>query len=186
MSTSTTIRFTADADGTTKAPFIQDAMLITSRKQLAQIAPSKPRCAPSTYSRKSSVANSRKALNLFTWSLQGPGLGKKRSHAGCALKSKYGALIPAAMAMNIARMIAGDCVNAKPSAVPRNGAVHGVASTVANTPWKNEPSRSLRSLVESKLRVTDCGNEISKTPKRFSANTSTITLKTRTKYGFVN
>src|SRR4029434_3184734 len=116
----------------------------------------------------------------------GPGLGKKRNHAGCTLKSRYGALIPAAMAMNIARMIAADCVNAKPSAVPRNGAVHGGARTAANTPWKNEPTRSLRSLVESKLRVTDCGNETSNTPKRFRAKTSTITLKARTKYGFVN
>src|SRR5262249_29886108 len=125
-------------------------------------------------------------MNCFTCNIQGPGIGKKRSHAGCALKSRYGALIPAAMAMNTARMIDADCVNAKPSAVPRKGPVHGVASTVAKTPWKNEPSRSLRSLVESKLRVMDCGNEISKTPKRFSANTSTITLKARTKYGFVN
>jgi hypothetical protein len=120
-------------------------------------------------------------MNCFTCTIQGPGLGKNRNHAGCALKSRYGALIPAAMAMNIARMITADCVNAKPSAVPRNGAVHGVASTVANTPWKNEPSRSLRSLVESKLRVTDCGNETSNTPKRFNANTRTITLKVRTK-----
>src|SRR5215475_2839883 len=125
-------------------------------------------------------------MNCFRCNIQGPGLGRKRSHAGWTLKSRYGALIPTAMAMNIARMIAGDCVNAKPSAVPRNGAVHGVANTVANTPWKNEPRRSLRSLVDSKLRVTDCGNETSNTPKRFSAKTSTITLKTRTKYGFVN
>ena len=88
--------------------------------------------------------------------------------------------------MNIARMIVGDCVKAKPSAVPRNGAVHGVASTVANTPWENEPRKSLRSLVESKLRVRDCGSEISNTPKRFSANTSTITLNARTKYALVN
>src|SRR5215472_14842081 len=112
-------------------------------------------------------------MNCFTCTIQGPGLGKKRSHAGCALKSTYGALIPAATATNIARMIAADCAKAKPSAVPRNGAVQGVASTVANTPWKNEPSKSLRSLVASKLRVTDCGNENSNTPNRFSANTST-------------
>ena len=85
------------------------------------------------------------------------------------------------MAMNIARMIVGDCVKAKPSAVPRNGAVHGVASTVAKTPWKNEPRKSLRSLVESKPRVMPCGSEISNTPKRLSANTSTITLSARTK-----
>src|ERR1700704_697349 len=97
-------------------------------------------------------------MNCFTRSIHGPGFGRNRSHAGCALSKKYGALIPAAMATNIARMTGADCVNAKPSAVPRNGAVHGVAKTVANTPWKNEPSKSLRSLVESKLRVTDCGN----------------------------
>src|SRR4029079_13856215 len=120
-------------------------------------------------------------MNCFTCTIQGPGLGKKRSQAGCALKSRYGALMPAATATNIARMIAADWVKANPSAVPRNGAVHGVASTVANTPWKNEPSRSLRSLVESKLCVTDCGRETSNTPKRFSANTSTITLKTENK-----
>ena len=94
--------------------------------------------------------------------------------------------MPAAMAMNIARIITGDCVNAKPRAVPRNGAVHGVASTVAKTPWKNEPRRSLRSVVESKLRVILCDSEISKTPKRFSANTRTITLNTSTKYALVN
>src|SRR5438067_13331357 len=109
-------------------------------------------------------------MNCFTCTIQGPGLGKKRSHAGCALKSRYGALIPAAMAMNIARMIVADCVNAKPSAVPRNGAVHRVASTVANTPWKNEPSRSLRSLAENKLHVIDSGDEISKPQNSISAH----------------
>src|SRR5262249_35307799 len=136
--------------------------------------------------RNSKVASNRKPMNCFTCSIQGPGLGRNRSHAGCALNSRYGARMPAATAMNIDKMIAGAWVNAKPSAVPRNGAVQGVASTVANTPWENEPSKSLRSLVESNPRVTDCGNEISNTPKRFSANTRTITLKTRTKYGFVN
>jgi hypothetical protein len=30
------------------APFIQQAIAITNKKQLAQIAPSSPRCAPST------------------------------------------------------------------------------------------------------------------------------------------
>ena len=85
------------------------------------------------------------------------------------------------MAMNIATMTGGDCENAKPSAVPRNGAVHGVASTVANTPWKKEPRSPLRSVLESKPRVMLCGSEISKTPNRFSAKTRTITLSARTK-----
>src|SRR5204863_7837329 len=43
MSTRTTLRFAVDEVGRTKAPFIQQATLITRRKQLAQIAPPKPR-----------------------------------------------------------------------------------------------------------------------------------------------
>ena len=85
------------------------------------------------------------------------------------------------MAINMAKIIAADCENANPKAVPRNGAVHGVASTVANTPWKNEPRSSLRAVVESKPRVMLCGSEISNTPNRFRANTRTITLSPRTK-----
>src|SRR2546430_12703866 len=104
-------------------------------------------------------------MNCFTCDIHGPGCGRNRIQAGCALSTKYGALIPAAMAMNIDTMTIGDCVNAKPSAVPRNGAVHGVASTVAKTPWKNEPTLSLRSEVASKPRFRLRGSEISKMPK---------------------
>src|SRR5205807_7944656 len=113
--------------------------------------------------------------------IHGPGCGRNRSQADCALSRKYDALIPAAIATNIDKITAGDCENAKPSAVPRNGAVHGVARTVANTPWRNEPRSFLRSVVESNPRVRPCGREISNTPKRFSANTRTITLSVRTK-----
>ena len=35
------------------------------------------------------------------------------------------------------------CAKAKPSAVPRNGAVQGVASVVASTPLKNAPARAV-------------------------------------------
>src|SRR6266478_4939554 len=40
----------------------------------------------------------------------------------------------------MSKMTVADWVKAKPRAVPRNGAVQGVASTVAKTPWKNEPT----------------------------------------------
>src|SRR3984893_6469137 len=46
---------------------------------------------------------------------------------------------------------------------------------------ENEPKSSLRSVVESKPRENLCGSEISNTPNRFKANTSTITLSARTK-----
>src|SRR6266550_1618221 len=90
------------------------------------------------------------------------------------------------MARNMRRIVQPDWVKAKPSAVPRNGAVHGVARTVAKSPWKNDPASCWPLVEESKPRVTPCGSEISKTPNKLSANTRTMTLKARTKYGFVN
>ena len=71
---------------------------------------------------------------------------------------------------------AADWVKAKPSAVPRNGAVHGVARTVAKTPWKNEPASPSSAVQPSNPRFALCGSEISKTPNRFSAKTSTTAL----------
>src|ERR1700736_5370023 len=119
-------------------------------------------------------------MNCFTRSIHGPGFGKKRSQAGCALSKKYGALIPAATATNIDKMTADDCVNANPIAVPRNGAVHGVANAVAKTPWKNEPAFPIFG-AESIPRETNCGKVISNTPKRFNAKTRTMTLRSKTK-----
>src|SRR6202140_648146 len=127
-------RVVADAVGTTKAPFIQEATLRARRKQAVQITASAPRSAPRTQSRKSNVARSRNPMSCFTRSIQSPGFGRSRSQAGWAESKRYGELIPAAIATNITRIIQPDCVKAKPSAVPRNGAVHGVASTVAKTP----------------------------------------------------
>src|ERR1700730_17584433 len=125
-------------------------------------------------------------MNCFTRSIHGPGLGKNRNQAGCAASRKYGALIPAAIATNMARIMAADCVKANPSAVPKNGAVHGVARTVAKTPWKKEPALPALMVEATISRVANCGSEISKTPKRFRAKTTTITLMKRTKYGLVN
>src|SRR6478672_2713949 len=84
------------------------------------------------------------------------------------------------------KIIQPDWVKAKPRAVPRNGAVHGVARTVAKTPWKNEPASPSRALQPSKLRLALCGNDISKTPNRFRAKINTTALMKRTKYGLVN
>ena len=120
-------------------------------------------------------------MSCFTRSIQSPGLGRSRSHPGWAESKRYGELIPAAIATNITKIIQPGCVNAKPRAVPRNGAVHGVARTVAKTPWKNEPASPSRAVQASKPRFALCGNEISKTPNKFNAKTSTTALMNRTK-----
>src|SRR4051794_12744625 len=125
-------------------------------------------------------------MSCFTRTVHGPGLGKSRSHAGCAESRKYGDDIPAAIAKNMSRIVQPDWVKANPSAVPKNGAVQGVARTVAKTPSKNEPASPSFALKPSTLRVANCGSEISNTPKRLSAKTRTTALINRTKYGLVN
>jgi len=47
--------------------------------------------------------------------------------------------IPRATEANIARITSGLCPKAKPSALPRKGAVQGVASKVAKSPGKTIP-----------------------------------------------
>ena len=67
--------------------------------------------------------------------------------------AKYGVLMPAAIATNIDKMTSGGCVKAKPSAVPKKGAVHGVARIVVKSPWTNEPASPSSPLQPSNPRV---------------------------------
>ena len=83
-------------------------------------------------------------------------------------------------------MIPAEAAKANPSALPRNGAVHGVARTVAKTPWKNEPGIAFARAPAEQSVVARDESVISKTPKRLSAKTSTTALITTTKIGFVN
>ena len=55
-----------------------------------------------------------------------------------AIQAAYAAS-PSASAVKTAKMTDADCVSAKPIAAPISGAVHGVATTVANTPVKKLP-----------------------------------------------
>ena len=96
--------------------------------------PSAPRCAPRMLKIHTNVASSGKAMKCLSLSIQAPGFGKYRSQPGFAESRRYGLPIPAAMAANIPMMTNADWLNAKPKAVPRKGAVQGVASKVAKTP----------------------------------------------------
>ena len=66
-------------------------------------------------------------------------------------------------------------------AVLREGAVHGVARTVAKIPWKNEPRSPSLEVQPSRPRFALCGRVISKTPNKFRAKTRTTALIARTK-----
>src|SRR3954470_5360204 len=108
-------------------------------------------------------------MPILNRSIHGPGLGSLFSQAGNQQRITYGAANPSATFKKTARMIGVLDANAKPSAMPRNGAVQGVARTVARTPLKNAPeapSREARPLaISSALPLTVTSN----TPKRFNA-----------------
>ncbi len=69
-----------------------------------------------------------------------PGCGNSRVHAGLNDSSRYGAANPNASAVKIANVTPADCASANPIAAPINGAVHGVATTIASTPVKKLPA----------------------------------------------
>ena len=77
-----------------------------------------------------------------------------------------------ATAVNKTTMPTGGCVNANPRAVPKNGAVQGVASTVASMPLKNAPMFPLREAAFEAALVKR-PPVISKTPKKLSATSVT-------------
>ena len=68
--------------------------------------------------------------------------------------------------------------SAAPSAGARNGALHGVATTVASTPEKNEPATPCRACSLPPTAVARVPT--SNTPDRFIANTRITTASTNT------
>ena len=79
-------------------------------------------------------------------------------------------------ARKISRICVGPPASAKPTAVPTNGAEHGVASKVANAPMTKLPISPLPSppAWPAKLVMVD-GSTISKKPQRLQANSATMT-----------
>ena len=88
------------------------------------------------------------------------------------------------MARKIAKMTGASLAKAKPTAVPRKGAEHGVASTTASRPSKKERRAPTACAPSDARRAVSM--PISKTPKRFRANTTSTLATTATKSGSWN
>src|SRR5690606_26685965 len=97
-------------------------------------------CSPKTQASQSTVAKSGKAIACLKVSIQRPGLGSSAASRGTNESVRYGSAIPTASALNTGRATTAGCVSAKPRAAPMNGAVQGVATTVASTPEKKLPA----------------------------------------------
>ena len=83
---------------------------------------------------------------------------------------------------NISTITAAVCVKAKPSAGARNGAVQGVANTVARTPLKNAPPTPSRVATEPAAAPTE-PSVTSNSPNRFNATSMMRTVSKTTNCG---
>ena len=74
-------------------------------------------------------------------SIQAPGRGSARRAGGHRVSTRKGSGEAEAEAAKTASATPALWVSAKPTAEPMNGAVQGVATSVASTPVKKEPPR---------------------------------------------
>src|SRR5665213_3820208 len=101
-------------------------------------------------------------------SIQRPGLGRTFSVCGKADNSRYGAERPNATKLKTMEDWTAGKVSADPSAGARKGALQGAATTVANTPVKNDPLYPFLCCRFEPVPVRKMPN--SKTPLRLSPN----------------
>ena len=95
-------------------------------------------CLPTTQSNHKAVKNKGKAKNCLKVSIQGPGFGSLEERLGNHVRAMKGSAIPNPRNAKTSNATYIGCEMANPSAGPINGAVHGLATVVANTPVKND------------------------------------------------
>src|SRR5215468_1700277 len=120
-------------------------------------------------------------MNCLNVSIHAPGRGSTFTAPGKIESSKYGAESPTAMAVKIAKDSTVESASAAPSAGARNGALHGVATTVASTPVKNEPAKPDFICKSAPTAVAPSPN--SKAPLIFIAKISITAAREKTKAG---
>ena len=135
---------------------------------------------PSTREMKTSnnqiIVSSRVSpRNFLTCSIQIPGLGRNLIVEGKSPVTMNGKERPKPIIKNMRSIVVLLEVKAKVSAVPRNGAEHGVESMVARTPLKKSPTKP--SFISTFPSLDPPGVLNSNRPKRFRAIAkSTITM----------
>ena len=81
----------------------------------------------------------RKPMIPRSVAIHSPGFGSILTALGTAASSRYGAASPTPTAVKTVTIVVPGWLSAKPTAVPRKGAEHGVAIRVAKTPEKKWP-----------------------------------------------
>jgi len=109
----------------------------------------------------------RKNLNFI---IHSPGFGIALTILGNKIHTRYGIAKPIDIEKKILKIITGEPNIENPMAVPRNGALHGVAKSVEKTPLKNSPYFLLLFIKLLNLLLSEGGKNNSKYPKRFKEN----------------
>ena len=102
--------------------------------------------------------------------IHSPGLGITLIIFGNKIHSRYGIANPTDIEKKILKIMSGEANIENPIAVPRNGALHGVAKRLEKTPLKNSPYFWLLAIKLSNLLFSERGKNNSKYPKRFKEN----------------
>ena len=79
------------------------------------------------------------AIACLKVSIHAPGFGNRLIHLGKRESRMYGLAKPSAMLVKIINAECQGIARAAPTATPKNGAMHGVATIVAKKPEKNDP-----------------------------------------------
>ena len=85
--------------------------------------------------------NKRIPKKYLKVSIHFPGLGKNETICGNIKKIRYGSAKPTETLKKITKIRLLDASIENPTAVPKNGALQGVARSVAKTPDKKCPNR---------------------------------------------
>ncbi|MNN40253.1 hypothetical protein D3C81_1543200 [compost metagenome] len=93
--------------------------------------------------------------------------------------------MPIPITRNIPHSRDNGATSATETAVPRNGAVHGVASSVAKAPWQKCPTRPLPPRVARNVETPD-ESLISNSPSRLALNPTITTTIAAINHGFWN
>ena len=160
-------------------------MATTIRSSIRMWLNISPRCRLSnvtSHRLEASIIPPRITFRVF---IQRPGFGSNKAVLGISATNSHGKLMPTPSIRKISHRECSGAPSAKATAVPRNGAEHGVASSVANTPSQKLPVSPVPPVVASRPVAAE-GRNSSNAPNRFSAKIKVTATISPINHGFWN
>ena len=124
---------------------------------------------PTSFINQEEVIRRIKPKKYLKFIIQVPGVGTNLKKLGLNKTRKYGKENPRAIKRKIKSMFMLDVIAEKPIAVPKKGALQGVAINVANIPDRKKPLLLFDDEILFNLLSNRWGRSISKKPNKFKA-----------------